>query len=428
MAYPGGTRWLCQICRHPLEIVGERYATDASKPGESHGGGGRHMEESFVVLPSAAASMYGHDGAAAGGDPGGLAVCAAGGAHGATGHGSLDARITALTRVFEIASQQTQVDHPLCSECTQAVQEELEREMEDVQEEVKKYEACLARLQAHPSSSSAALLSPGDFEREQAQAEEEERRLQAQVDAVEAQRGQVQEQLRDVERRSAELDDLEQRYWHDLNDFKLHLHSHQEERDAVLAQIQGATAQLDALKHTHVLSEAFHISHEGDFGTINNFRLGRLAAVPVEWDEINAAWGQACLLLFTMAHTCSFTFTYHILPMGSYPRISDGRHSYELYGPVNLLFTASYDKAMVLFLACLQQFADFAHERDKASGSERLFQLPYKIDGDKVNGFSIKLSGKRDGRWTKALGYMLGDLKCALAWLIRNANPTRSRT
>ena len=40
---------------------------------------------------------------------------------------------------------------------------------------------------------------------------------------------------------------------------------------------------------------------DGPFGTVNGFRLGRLPSVAVEWDEINAAWGMACLLLTTMA-------------------------------------------------------------------------------------------------------------------------------
>lgn len=41
--------------------------------------------------------------------------------------------------------------------------------------------------------------------------------------------------------------------------------------------------------------------HDGPFGTISGFRLGRTPEVPVEWDEVNAAWGQAVLLLHTMA-------------------------------------------------------------------------------------------------------------------------------
>lgn len=48
--------------------------------------------------------------------------------------------------------------------------------------------------------------------------------------------------------------------------------------------------------------------HSGQFGTINNFRLGRLPSVPVEWNEINAAWGQTVLLLHALANKMGLRF------------------------------------------------------------------------------------------------------------------------
>ncbi len=38
----------------------------------------------------------------------------------------------------------------------------------------------------------------------------------------------------------------------------------------------------------------------------------------------------------------------------SYPRIADRKGVYELFGPVNKLYCARYDRAMVAFLACLR--------------------------------------------------------------------------
>jgi hypothetical protein len=55
----------------------------------------------------------------------------------------------------------------------------------------------------------------------------------------------------------------------------------QNERDAVCAQIDAAAAQLELLKRTNVLTDAFPIWHDGEFGTISNFRLGRLPNVRV---------------------------------------------------------------------------------------------------------------------------------------------------
>jgi beclin 1 len=52
----------------------------------------------------------------------------------------------------------------------------------------------------------------------------------------------------------------------------------------------------------------FLCRHSGQFGTINNFRLGRLPSVPVEWNEINAAWGQTVLLLHALANKMGLKF------------------------------------------------------------------------------------------------------------------------
>ena len=61
----------------------------------------------------------------------------------------------------------------------------------------------------------------------------------------------------------------------------------QEERDAILAKIEVSQAHLDLLKRTNVLTDAFPIGYDEDFGTINNFRLGRLPKCPVcEWSSL----------------------------------------------------------------------------------------------------------------------------------------------
>ena len=69
----------------------------------------------------------------------------------------------------------------------------------------------------------------------------------------------------------------------------------------LVTQIERTSAHLERLRHTNVYNDAFHIWHEGPFATISGFRLGRTPSFPVEWDEINAAWGQAVLLLHTLA-------------------------------------------------------------------------------------------------------------------------------
>eukprot|EP01018_Ginkgo_biloba_P000510 Gb_14517 [translate_table: standard] len=501
---PNLPRWLCQMCRHPLCVVGadsfaERFAAEPSRSGVQassiHGAGsvlgasrmdhsfvvlpkqrnqttgfppprprasgiqypgsfpmaggnqlvhrttgppdksspgqaansgsdthgGKAMDESFVVLPSAAASMYRNEPVPEGG---GLQSPSSGGnwnnVH-QTSNASFNSSVTILKRAFDIASAQTQVDQPLCLECMRVMSDRLDKELEDINRDIKAYEECLERLEQESHDD----FSEGDFLREKSKVEEEEMKLEAAIEEIEKQNADVARELQELELKSKRFDELEEKFWHDFNDFRLQLSTHQEERDSILAKIEVAKAQLEQLKRTNVLNEAFYICHDGDFGTINNFRLGRLPKIPVEWDEINAAWGQACLLLHTMAQHYGIKFSNRILPMGSYPRIADSKNTaYELFGPVNLFWSSRYDKAMTLFLACLKEFADHVNAKQRAANipPEKCLKLPFKIEKDKVENFTITQSFNKHENWTKALKFTLCNLKWALYWFVSNSS------
>lgn len=87
-------------------------------------------------------------------------------------------------------------------------------------------------------------------------------------------------------------------------------------------QLNYTKTQLDKLKKTNVFNATFHIWYQGHFGTINNFRLGRLPSAPVDWSEINAAWGQTALLLSALSRKINLTFDkYKLVPYGNHSYI-----------------------------------------------------------------------------------------------------------
>lgn len=472
---PNLPRYLCQNCHNPLCIVGvDNYAdkffpdfpSRSGMQGSSmHGAGsvigssrmehsyvvlpkqrnqgpgiqsrgrgvsaqpdasqfGKAMEESFVVLPPPAASVYKCE-------PTSDETCTNvpspdGGPQNAPmqpNNSGFHSTITVLKRAFDIASTQTQIEQPLCLECMRVLSDKLDKEVEDVNRDIQAYEACLQRLEGEARN----VLSEADFLKEKLKIEEEERKLEAAIEETEKQCAVVTAELTELELKSSRFKELEERYWHEFNNFQFQLISHQEERDAILAKTEVSQAHLELLKKTNVLNDAFPIWYDGEFGTINNFRLGRLPKIPVEWDEINAAWGQACLLLHTMAQHFRPKFQYRIkiLPMGSYPRIMDtNNNTYELFGPVNLFWSTRYDKAMTLFLTCVKEFADFANSKDRENNIrlDKCFKLPYKIDNDKVESYSITQSFNKQENWTKALKYTLCNLKWVLYWFVGNTN------
>jgi beclin 1 len=226
-----------------------------------------------------------------------------------------------------------------------------------------------------------------------------------------------------LEAESSKLSDYESQFWREYDDYARQLAQVTEEQSHMKTQIANANAALERMKRTNVFDDAFHISHDGHFPTINGFRLGRLPAVPVDWSETSAGLGQVLLLLHTMARHTNYKFLkYRLMPMGSYSkmaRLDDLSTTYELYGSNDLMlgrlfWYRRFDTALVWLLACIHEFGAYAQTFDEK------FQLKYDIRGDLIGDVSIKLQFNNDAKWTKALKYMLVDCRQLLAWC---ANP-----
>jgi len=328
----------------------------------------------------------------------------------------LDAKLCALASIFELASMATQIDHPLCLDCEAQLKDEMEAQIQESEREVASYAEAVARLQADARDP----LPDAEFAAQMRALREEEAAEIRRAAELERQLAAVAEEAAALSAAAADLDMLEERYWHDYNDYQLQLRSHVDERDALLNKIDLASQRLQLLRNTNVFNDAFKIWHDGPFGTISGFRLGRTSDAPVEWEETNAAWGQAVLLLYTMAQACGVTFSCKLLPMGSHPRVADKQATYDLFGPVNKFWSHKYDRAMICYLACLREFGLAAHAEDVSAGKPQPFQFPFAFDGDKVNNYTIKLTLNSDVKWTKALKFMLANLKVALQWMVKH--------
>ena len=81
-----------------------------------------------------------------------------------------------------------------------------------------------------------------EFAEELRQAEEAEAAERARADALEAELAAAQQRLAELQAGSTELNALEERYWHDFNDFQGQLRAHVEERDALLGKVRGKDA------------------------------------------------------------------------------------------------------------------------------------------------------------------------------------------
>ncbi|KAL8947818.1 MAG: hypothetical protein Q9222_005945 [Ikaeria aurantiellina] len=228
-------------------------------------------------------------------------------------------QIESTTRLFEILSARSDIDHPICTECTDLLLSQLQFRLTSATKERDTYISFLKNLNTTaptPSSISAAQKSL-------AKARAAEQKAFSDLLTLEQEKASLDQEIAALEAESLALDAEEQEFWHSRNAFALTLSEFQNERDALTAAYEHDAQQLERLQRTNVYNDCFCISHDGHFGTINGLRLGRLPPPQnVEWPEINAALGTAALLLATVAEKLDFTFQgYRIKPMGSTSRI-----------------------------------------------------------------------------------------------------------
>ncbi|RDW73248.1 hypothetical protein BP6252_07155 [Coleophoma cylindrospora] len=352
-----------------------------------------------------------------------------------------------VSRLFEILSARSDIDHPICVECTELLVEGLQRRLEAATRERDAYVGFLKQVNADIPTDEEIRESKERLEK----AKKEEAAAIEELVKLEKEKAGVDDEIADLEEEARLLDIEEEKFWRSRNAFTMKLSEFQNTRDSVNSQYDHDSQQLEKLQRTNVYNDAFCISHDGNFGTINGLRLGRLSNVPVDWPEINAAWGHTVLLLATVAERLGFKFEgYELQPMGSTSRIirydhygtqSSTRSSsrgtrppkksiLELYSsgdmPLGLTFMhRKFDIAMEAFLECMRQLGAFVERETARDG--RPLNLPYKIEGEKIGDVSIKLGiAQNDDAWSRACKFTLTCCKFLLAHA-SNVNATNGR-
>ena len=352
---------------------------------------------------------------------------------------SFSKQLETTARLFEILSSRSDIDHPICVECTELLVEGLQKRLASSTRERDAYADFLKKLNAEVPTEEEIKKTQKILDKTLAA----EKSAFTKLEELEREKSEVDQAVAALEEEARALDLEEETFWRERNAFTLILTEFQDERDGVNLRFDHDSRQLERLQRTNVYNDTFCIGHDGYFGTINSLRLGRLPNQPVDWPEINAAWGQTLLLLSTLANKFGFIFEgYRLKPMGSTSRIekidlpqssSTDQTSalppkpkiieLELFSSGDLpivgrMMHRAFDNAMVAFLDCLQQLASFLDHRavrlNMGNAPEGL-KLPYVIRNHKIGDASIKLGFNQDEIWTKACKYTLTCCKFLLA-------------
>lgn len=303
---------------------------------------------------------------------------------------TLSTNLKARADLFDNLSSNSEIDHPLCDECTDTLLELMDQQLKVAENEWTAYNNYLQKLEQTDDKPDIEQL-----QKELHDLEEEEGRLTAELQKLSCEEDAVRATIQFKEEERQRLDAEEEKFRREYTKHRRDLMLTEDDYRSLECQIAYAQAQLDKLRKTNVFNCTFHIWHAGHFGTINTFRLGRLPSAPVDWSEINAAWGQTALLLAALARKVNLTFRkYRLVPFGnhSYIEVLGEGKELPLYGTGGFKFfwDTKFDAAMVAFLDCLTQFKEEVEKGDTG------FCLPYRMDKGKIedsstgNSYSIK--------------------------------------
>lgn len=186
---------------------------------------------------------------------------------------------------------------------------------------------------------------------------------------------------------------------------------------SIITEQCRVSSDLLKLMKLNVMNDCFYVWFSGPFGTINNFRLGKLPSYTVEWSEINAALGEVALAVSSMQVRIGLEFKkYAIVNAGSFSkvhRIDDPRNLHNLFWVDGTLTfqRRNFNAALGGLLSCVHDIGDHISNHDPT------IQMPYDINTSeaKINGHSIHYNSD-DEQWTRACKYLLTNIKWMIAW------------
>lgn len=248
--------------------------------------------------------------------------------------------------------------------------------------------------------------------------------LKARLANTRQEREAIQQQRKQFSRKVHSSQNLVEALTHKANQLECEHSAVLDQISSIDESIQISVANFDRYKQINTLNDAFYVWYTGPFATINAFKLGNLVNKPVEFTEINAALGQAALVLSIITSRCGIQFKqFHIAPMGSFPRIlraDDRRTSYPLFidqGSFSLFPKRNFNLALSGFMQCIHELGEHISAYDPT------LSIPYQIhvSESKIADKSFVYGGDEEV-WTHALKHMLANIKWIIAWYCKHGH------
>ncbi len=194
---------------------------------------------------------------------------------------TLGHRLRTTVELFDIVSNNSDVDHPLCEECTDTLLESMDQQLRLAEDEAQEYQAFLQKLEDETEDDSKVAELQAELEK----LKTEEKDIVQELDQLRKREEEANKELAIQKEERAKLEREEHKYWKEYSRHKRQLLIAEDDFKSLDCQLRYAQVQMEKLKKANVFNATFHIWHTGHFATINGFRYC------TEQSEFFYSWG-----------------------------------------------------------------------------------------------------------------------------------------
>ena len=260
--------------------------------------------------------------------------------------------------------------------------------------------------------------------------EEKEKELKEKLEQMKKEVNENEDKLHNLLTNLESTEKKEDEFWKEYKNLEKDIFSIERNLSQSNDAILDYKNKIKSFEGNNIFSDLFEISINEKFGIINGCSFND----PLNYshfDNINAGWGYIAFLtkLILIKYKIEVV-NYDLIPLGNFSviriKINNRLEQFGLYLTDKQNSKSMFNVAMFRYLEYLNAIMKYLYE-NKILEEKKMEMCP-KIEGDKINGRSIKIDSEHLDNWYQAMKNLLIILKFLMAQILSQENKAFKNT
>ena len=260
--------------------------------------------------------------------------------------------------------------------------------------------------------------------------EEKEKKLKEQLEQMKKEVNENENKLKNLLINLEETEKKEEEFWKEFKNLERDIFAIEKNLSHSIDVNLDYKNKIKNFAGNNIFADLFEISINDSFGIINGCSFND----PLNYshfDNINAGWGYIAFLTKLIAIRYKMdSSNYDLIPLGNFSlikvKINNKMEQFELFLTDKQNSKIYFNIAMTKYLEYLNELINYLLKNEIFE--QNTMKLCPKIDGDKINGLSIKIENEKLENWYQAMKNLLIILKFLISQILSQENKAYKNT